>query len=224
MNKTDVTIETYDSIVDEYVDYFKAKGLHGVHLQKETDYFASVLREGSLILDAGTATGDYAKFLTEGYDKNFSVMGIDASKNMIERAKVNAPKARFQVMDIRDLEFGQDSFDAIMCFATLQHIDDESCLAVLDKFDDILKDSGVIAINVLELDGDKKESFEDEPLNSAHKTYFNFYTKQFFVDFYDRKGYKTLKIFDEDMPNPGIVGRDFDRINKFTIVAEKGKA
>ena len=38
-------------------------------------------------------------------ENNFDVIGIDSSKNMIEEAKKNAPKAKFEVMDIRRLEF-----------------------------------------------------------------------------------------------------------------------
>lgn len=221
-NKMDITIETYDNVVNEYINYFEEKNLNSnVHLQKETDYFVSILEEKSLILDVGTAIGDYAKFLTEKCNKSFSVVGIDASKNMIEKAKMNAPKAKFQVMDIRDFKFNKSSFDAIMCFATLQHVNDELCLIALNKFDYILEDKGVIAINVVELNGDQKETFEEEPLNPIYKTYFNFYTKQFFIDFYNKKEYEILKIFDNELPNPEIIGRNFNRINKFTIIVRK---
>jgi 2-polyprenyl-3-methyl-5-hydroxy-6-metoxy-1,4-benzoquinol methylase len=43
-------------------------------------------------------------------------------------------------MDIRNLAFPQHSFDAILCFATLIHLNDEDCLKTLDSFNTILKD------------------------------------------------------------------------------------
>ena len=35
INKTDITVETYDSIVDEYVAYFKTKDLKGKYSFKK---------------------------------------------------------------------------------------------------------------------------------------------------------------------------------------------
>ena len=123
INKTDITVETYDSIVDEYVAYFKTKDLKGkVQFQKEIDYICSNLADNAKILDVGCAIGDYPKYLTEKCENNFDVIGIDSSKNMIEEAKKNAPKAKFEVMDIRRLEFPEKTFDAIICFAVLIHL------------------------------------------------------------------------------------------------------
>lgn len=41
---------------------------------------------------------------------------------MIKVAKKNAPRANFEVMDIKRLEFERETFDAIICFATLIHV------------------------------------------------------------------------------------------------------
>ena len=66
IDKIKITIETYNNIVEEYVDYYKSKDLNGnVQFQKEIDYLISQLNDNATILDAGTAIGDYPKFLTE---------------------------------------------------------------------------------------------------------------------------------------------------------------
>ena len=115
-SKIDETIETYNSIVDEYIEYFNSKDLHGkVQFQKEIDILVDYLKENSRILDVGTATGDYPKYLTEKCDKNFEVIGVDSSENMINVARKKAPKAKFEVMDMRKLAFQRDYFDAIIC-------------------------------------------------------------------------------------------------------------
>ena len=70
MDKIDETINTYDNIVDEYMDYYSSKDMHGnVQFQKEMDILVDNLSEGSKILDVGTAIGDYPKYLTERCDK-----------------------------------------------------------------------------------------------------------------------------------------------------------
>jgi ubiquinone/menaquinone biosynthesis C-methylase UbiE len=221
-DKTDIAIEAYDNVVDEYIEYFRSKDLKGnVQFQKETDYLVSKLPNNASILDIGTAIGDYPKFLTEKCNKNFYVVGIDSSPNMLEKARANAPKANFELMDIRKLNFEEKSFDAIICFAILTFVDDENCLVVLDKVDKILKDDGIIAINVLEYkDGDQKEMIIPEPFNPKYNNYFNRYTKEFFMDYFDKKNYEILKSYDNPIFNSEKAGI-FSTENQFSIIARK---
>ncbi len=223
-NKTDITVETYDSIVDEYVAYFKTKDLKGkVQFQKEIDYICSNLADNAKILDVGCAIGDYPKYLTEKCENNFDVIGIDSSKNMIEEAKKNAPKAKFEVMDIRRLEFPEKTFDAIICFAVLIHLNDEECIKVLDKFDEIIKNNGLLVINVMEWIKDEKEVFEDEPFNPKYKTYFNRYKKEFFIEYFKNKDYTVLEIIDNPLYNSSKVKGKVADANQFSIIVRKEK-
>ncbi len=224
INKTDITVETYDSIVDEYVAYFKTKDLKGkVQFQKEIDYICSNLADNAKILDVGCAIGDYPKYLTEKCENNFDVIGIDSSKNMIEEAKKNAPKAKFEVMDIRRLEFPEKTFDAIICFAVLIHLNDEECTKVLDKFDEIIKNNGLLVINVMEWIKDEKEVFEDEPFNPKYKTYFNRYKKEFFIEYFKNKDYTVLEIIDNPLYNSSKVKGKVADANQFSIIVRKEK-
>lgn len=224
IDKIKVTIETYNNIVEEYVDYYKSKDLKGnVQFQKEIDYLISQLNKNAMILDAGTAIGDYPKFLTEKCDKNFNVIGIDTSENMLRKAIKNAPKAKFKLMDIRNITFDKDNFDAIICFATLIHVDDKTCLRVLDKFSELLKDKGIIAINVMECNNEEKEIFIPEPFNPKYKTYFNRYSKQVFIDYFTANNYTIEKIYDNKMFDESAVGENLVGTNEFTIIARKSK-
>ncbi len=222
-NKTDITIQTYDKIVDEYIAYFKTVDLKGcVQFQREIDYIVAQLPDDAMILDVGTAIGDYPKYLTEQLDNNFHVVGIDTSKNMIQRAKLNAPLAEFQIMDARQINFPVKFFDAIICFATLIHVNDKDAISIIDKFDAILKNGGLLAINVMEQKPqEEKETFIDEPFNTKYKTYFNRYTKDFFRKLFAENGYKILSEFDNGVFNPDIITEVSDDVNQFSIIAQK---
>lgn len=196
------TIDTYNNIVEEYIDYFNSRDLHGkVQFQKEIDVLIENLKDGSRILDVGTAIGDYPKYLTEICNKDFEVIGIDSSFNMIKKAKTNAPKATFEVIDMRKLNYPKNSFDAIICFATLIHVDDTSALNILEKFDYMLKEGGIIIINAMEHIKGPKEICEKEPFNPKYNTYFNRYTKKFFLDWFKNMNYEVLNIFDNPLFN-----------------------
>ena len=222
MNKIDETINTYDNIVPEYIEYFNSRDLHGnVQFQKEIDILIENLEKGSNILDVGTAIGDYPKYLTEKCDKNFDVVGLDSSKNMIEVAIKNAPKAKFEVMDMRKLDFPEKTFDAIICMATLIHVDDKETLKILKKFDSILKEHGMIIINVMEHLKGEKEMYEKEPFNPKYNTYFNQYTKKFFEDWFTENGYTILNVIDNPIFNTEQVKELSADTNQFSIIVKK---
>ena len=125
------------------------------------------------------------------------------------------------MMDIRSIDFMRNSFDAIICFATLIHIDDKTCLKVLDRFNELLKDNGIIAINVMEHIEDEKEIFINEPFNSKYKTYFNRYSKQFFIEYFTKNNYTIQKIYDNKMCDEEAVGENLVGTNEFTIMVKK---
>lgn len=221
-NKTDITVDTYNNIVKEYIDYFNSRDLHGnVQFQREINLIVEHLKNGARILDVGTAIGDYPKYLTEKINKNFEVIGIDASTNMVKEAKRKAPKARFYEMDIRNMCFDKSYFDCIICFATLIHVNDTDCLNVLDNFDYILKENGLIAINVMEYIDGEKEIFEKEPFNPKYKTYFNKYNKEFFTEYFTSKNYKILTFFDNPIFNVEQVKEPSVNTNQFSIIVQK---
>ena len=222
IDKSAIAIKAYDNVVDEYIEYFNTKNLNGgVQFQKEIDYIVSNLEDGSKILDMGTAIGDYPRFLTEKCDKNFNVIGIDSSNNMLDKARINAPKASFEVMDIRNLKFEPNTFDAVICFAILTYVDDDNCIKVLDNVDNILKSGGLLAINVLEQkDGFEKELIIPEPFNPKFDNYFNRYTKDFFIKYFNNKHYEILVMYDNPIFNSEEAGV-FSEENQFSIILRK---
>lgn len=220
-NRIDETIDTYNNIVEEYIDYFNSRDLQGnVQFQKEIDILVDNIEYGSKILDVGTAIGDYPKYLTERCNKDFEVVGIDSSENMIKKAKEKAPKATFEVMDMRSLNFLNNYFDDIICLATLIHVDDDTTLNILKKFDLMLKNGGVIIINVMEHIRGDKEIYEKEPFNPKYNTYFNRYTKNFFIKWFSNKGYEILNIIDNLIFNSDKAQK-FADANQFSIIVKK---
>lgn len=221
-DKSDITIKTYNNIVQEYISYFKTKQLDGkVQFQREINYLVKHLSNNSTILDVGTATGDYPKYLTEQCKKNFKVTGIDAAPNMIREAKKKSPKANFAIMDMRNIKYDKNSFDAIICFATLIHVNDNDCIKILNKFNSLLKDSGIIIINVLEHKNNKKEIFESEPFNPKYKTFFNRYKKNFFTEYFTKKRYQILKFYNNPIFNKAAMKTKVTNDNQFSIIVKK---
>ena len=91
---------------------------------------------GEHILDLGCGTGQ----LTEQISRSgATVMGIDSSQNMVEKAKQNYPDLRFNVADARSFRVDR-TFDVVFSNATLHWIPEAD--AVIDRIYQSLKAGG----------------------------------------------------------------------------------
>lgn len=69
-------------------------------------------------VDAACGTGRHARRLAElGHD----VLGVDATRAMLERARASVPRARFVIGDLRALPVASESVDVVTCSLALDH-------------------------------------------------------------------------------------------------------
>lgn len=84
------------------------------------------------VLDVGCGTG----FMLSGLQSpHRQLYGIDISATAIKIARDSVAGASFCVADVRDVPFGSDTFDWLICIDTLEHIEGnetvEECFRVL---------------------------------------------------------------------------------------------
>lgn len=96
------------------------------------------------VLDAACGEG-YGSALLASVAK--SVIGVDLSTEAIEHAsaRYSSGRLRFQVADCLALPFEQDSFDCIVSFETLEHLQDHQGL--MSEFRRVLKPGGFLVIS-----------------------------------------------------------------------------
>jgi ubiquinone/menaquinone biosynthesis C-methylase UbiE len=82
-------------------------------------------RSGMRILDLACGPGTLSRRLAMQVTPRGEVVGVDLAPGMIELARAQAiPNARFEVMDIEQLSFDDDTFDAAVCGHGLQFAPD----------------------------------------------------------------------------------------------------
>jgi len=99
------------------------------------------LNSNDIILDLGCGLGKITEYLTNRIDAE--VTGIDFAEKSIQWAKENTEgngKLNFEVMDITELDFPSNYFDAIIALDVLYWIDDLE--PVVAKLKEILKPDG----------------------------------------------------------------------------------
>jgi ubiquinone/menaquinone biosynthesis C-methylase UbiE len=76
------------------------------------------------ILDLGCGTGVVACILRERLGGAAKVVGFDANRMMIEKARLLAPEMDWRDGDVMALPFGADSFDLVLCQDLLRFLPD----------------------------------------------------------------------------------------------------
>src|SRR3989344_3584567 len=99
----DATIETFNKIAPQYVELTFDK-----ISQFELNEFISMVPKEAKVLDVGCGSGRDLHYLM---DYKFDVVGIDLSEGIINEAKKRVPKGNFQIMDLRSIEFEDNTFD-----------------------------------------------------------------------------------------------------------------
>ncbi|MFX1520582.1 MAG: class I SAM-dependent methyltransferase [Promethearchaeota archaeon] len=127
----------YDTPLGAYADRVEKRAFHS---------FLKSLPSNTLILDLGTGTGVLLQFLLQ---KNFEVIGIDFSKDMIKKAKkkIGQRQGALFIGDIENLPFQKETFDIVTAMTTLEFV--ENVEKLLYEIWRVLKSGGKFILGVL---------------------------------------------------------------------------
>jgi len=138
---------------------------------EERANFLSLLKSKNKqsLLEIGAGTGRDSKFFQ---DMGMNVTSIDLSPEMIKFCQQKGLSA--QVMDMTNLDFPPDSFDAVYAINSLLHIPKADFRTVLENVRKVLKPSGLFYLGVY----GSAEEFEGIWEQDAYdpKRFFSFHT------------------------------------------------
>jgi len=157
----------------------------------------AVNNAGNKILDVGCATGEYCQRLNE---LGFKCVGVDINSDYVAKAKENGMKA--YVMDGKSLDFPDNSFDSVLLFEVLEHVDNP---------DGVLKEAKRVArknILITVPDCTKFSTLRKHGLTYEHmleRDHINFFTKQDLEELLS-KYFKKFRIEEREPIAVGAIG------------------
>lgn len=204
-NKRDLTVEEkkkgviadYDDIAREYAEEF----FYDTSDDKYIDFFLQSL-EGKKVLDVGCGNGRDCKYILQ---KGFDVNGIDLSIGMLEIAKERVPEGKFEVMDITNITYPENSYDGIISNCSLFHIPSEELPKTLESFARILKPNGKLLLILQEGLG---ETMVEEPYRKGVHIYMNYFSVEQIQNLLSDYGFGISNIAKEEAPNEFELGND----------------
>jgi ubiquinone/menaquinone biosynthesis C-methylase UbiE len=166
-SKADITLETYDLIAQDYAK----NGLAAAPKQEEA-VFIKLLIPNQKILDVGCGFGRNLKaFLDYGLD----VYGFDGSKELLKIARIQAPKAKLKLLDMRNrLPYQANFFDAVWARNSLHHLESINLNQALAELKRVLKPNGLIFIEWKE---GKAAMITKEEKAFGKKRFYNLHSK-----------------------------------------------
>jgi SAM-dependent methyltransferase len=139
-------VEEYWTKVWERIDE-KAKRPDDVAKTEEYGVIApylATLQPGARILDGGCGLGEFVAYF---HSKGFEPVGVDLSRKTIALLQQKYPAMTFTEGDIRNLSFGNDSFDAYFSWGVFEHFEAGPGACIREAFR-ILKPGGLLFITV----------------------------------------------------------------------------
>ena len=168
--------------------------------EKYIDQFLQSL-EGKNVLDAGCGNGRDCIYINQ---KGFKVKGIDLSKEMLVIAKKMVPKVDFEVMDITNITYSDNSYDGIISNCSFFHIPVEELPKTLNSFSKILKPNGKLLLILQEGLG---EAMIEEPFRKGVYIYINYFSVKQISELLLKHGFEIDSILKEESPNDLELGK-----------------
>lgn len=175
---------TYNKIAQKYTDAY----------WDDTSDFSfvneilSTIPKGGKVLDIGCGPGNFTQYIKT---QDFEVEGIDISEKMLEIAKRKVPEGIFKQMDMRSLEYENNTFDFILSSFSLIHIPSNEVISTLKEWNRVLKNGGKLGLITQK---GKKDQVVIESFMPSEKMFFNFFTAETIRTFLKQADFIVSKI------------------------------
>ncbi|MEP7080320.1 MAG: class I SAM-dependent methyltransferase [Ginsengibacter sp.] len=168
MDRYKQTFDTWNKIASLYQDKFMNLDLYN----NTYDLICSSVNiVNAKILEIGCGPGNITKYLLSKRP-DFNIFGIDVAPNMIELARINNPKATFEIMDCRKIDKLEMKYDGIVCGFCLPYLSEADCKKLFTDSYNLLKSHGFIYLSFVE--GDPIKSGYQVG-SSGDRSYFYFH-------------------------------------------------
>lgn len=189
--------------------------------------FQEHLIPGSLVLDVGCGNGRHYELISPVAQ----YIGVDISKNLVEKARQSFPEGEFQTGNVLNLQFQSNFFDTVYGIALLHHIPSKKMRKKsLQEMHRVLKPKGKLVLTVWDIW--EKPARRKEVIKCSLISFFRPSKLDFgdvFLDWHNEKVYFhcfSLKKFKKVVESSGFKVLSYGKApskvgTNFFVIAEK---
>jgi ubiquinone/menaquinone biosynthesis C-methylase UbiE len=183
----------FDNVASDYdAWYTDKKGSFVDTVETDLAFKMITVEKGMKVLDVGCGTGNFSIKLAK---MGCSVTGIDISDNMLQIARKKAEEENLDIqflhMNLNDLNFNENKFDAVFSMAAFEFVGDEDAPKALEGMLKVVKNGGQVLIGTISSNSSWGNLYQDESFRK--NTVFE-YAKFKTLD--DMKGWNKEKLVD----------------------------
>jgi 2-polyprenyl-3-methyl-5-hydroxy-6-metoxy-1,4-benzoquinol methylase len=150
----------------------------------------SITNYGAKILEIACGPGNITRYLLKNRE-DFQILGIDIAPNMLELAKINNPKANFELMDCRNILSLNQQFDGIMCGFCLPYLSKEEAIELIENSYNLLNNNGIIYISTMEDDYSKSYLHTS---NRGDQIFMHYHQADYLCDALEKVGFTDIQL------------------------------
>jgi SAM-dependent methyltransferase len=178
----EITRASYQATAKEF-----AQNVADLAPVESIEKFIKLLPSKAKIIDIGCGSGRDTKIFTHA---GVDVLGIDFSSSLIEIAKMYAPLAKFQLMDIEAMSLPSAMFDGAWAACSLGHIPKNKILNVLNQIHILLKEEGYFYLALKKGRGEVLE--KDERYTGNHQKFWSFFEEDELISYIENAGFNIV--------------------------------
>ena len=151
MDQTKIAVDIFNKLADSYQDKFMDVSIYHDSL----DFFCETINiKNASVLELACGPGNITKYVLEKRP-DFNLLGTDLAPNMITLAKINNPKADFQLLDCKNLSVLKMKFNGIVIGFGLPYLSKKESIQFIRDANQQLYDDGVLYLSTMEDDHSK---------------------------------------------------------------------
>ncbi|MDF2437501.1 MAG: hypothetical protein K0Q95_1877 [Bacteroidota bacterium] len=185
MDKSELAAGIFSKLAEHYQNRFMDVSLY----EKSFDHFCDYLiGQRPAILELACGPGNISKYLLKKLP-HIQLKGMDLAPEMIRLAKTNNPQAEFHVMDCRNIDQLNHTYNGIMCGFLLPYLSKEEVEKLISNAYALLNESGVLYISTME-DDHNKSGWKSG--STGEKMFMHYYDEEFLANTLKKNHFKIL--------------------------------
>lgn len=184
--------KTWNNVAEMYNDKFMSMNFYNASYDK----FCSLLPPNVKVLEVGCGPGVITKYLNDKRP-DLSILATDYAPNMIEIAQQNVPNAEFKVLDARQLNTINQSFNAVVAGFILPFFTKEDVLAFFQTCNSLILNNGPLYFSFVE------GKFEDSVIkkgSNGNELLFHYFEREFIGESLANNNFRLVEDFKIQYP------------------------
>lgn len=194
MDKTKIAVDIFDRRAQDYQTKFLDFDLYN----DSFDMFCKlIVKNNAELLDVACGPGNISRYLIK-QKPDLKISGIDLAPGMIALARANNPLADFKIMDCRNINSLNKTFDAIICGFGLPYLTKEEAIDLIGKAARCLHKHGVLYLSTME--GDYLKSGFQKSSNGKDQMFIHFHQADYLQNALQKNGFQLISLQRKKFP------------------------